>query len=243
MTRDSGEYPVLTPVWAKRREVPADSGVARELAAMEALVRGESSGPEFSLAWGAAWRLSTERRERLRTPFYQVLNHLFFVLEDYPIDPTLRDPGDVTDEELLVEVRAALRRLAAEEGFSVRGPVAREIQLYCRTGGLSAAAGFDALTAALPVEDRRDGEGWVSAEVGCQLEFSAVAPLISEAHLEMILKVSPGDEPGRVAAADAIVTLAVSDEIAWPAVTGVWRAAKSLWDVVRYDSGAGWGAE
>ncbi|MFE3172439.1 hypothetical protein ACFXPA_14415 [Amycolatopsis sp. NPDC059090] len=132
-------------------------------------------------------------------------------------------------------MRAALRRLAAAEGFSVRGPVAREIQLYCRTGGLSAAAGFDALTAALPVEDRRDGDGRVSAEVGCQLEFSVVAPLISEAHLEMILRLSPGDEPGRVAGADAIVTLAVSDEVAWPEVTAVRRTAKSLWDVVPYN--------
>lgn len=229
----AAEYPVLTRVWAKRSEVPADSGVARQLAAMESLVRGELSGPEFSRAWGAAWQLANERGERLEIPFYEVLNHLFFVLEDYPIDPTLRDPGDVTDEQLAAEVRAALRRLAAAEGFS--DPAAREIQLYCRTGGLSAAAGFEALTAELPVEDRRDGEGWVSAKVGCQLEFSTVAPLISESHLTMILEKSPVDERGRVAAADAIVTLTLNADVAESSVTAVRRAAKSLWDVVPYD--------
>lgn len=239
LPRIAAEYPALTPVWAKRSEVPDDSGVARQLAVMESLVRGELSGSEFSRTWGAARQLSNARGERLQTPFYQALDHLFFVLEEYPIDPALRDPGDVTDEELLAEVRAVLRRLAAAEGYSFRGSSAREIQLYCRTGGLSAAVGFEALTAALPVEDRRDGEDWVSAEVGCRLEFSVVAPLISEAFLAAILETFPGRESARVAAADAIVTLRFSGDVAWSAVTEVWRAAKSLWDVVRYDDGAG----
>lgn len=41
-----------------------------------------------------------------------MLNHVFFVLEDYPTDPALCDPGDVTDEEPAAEVRAALQRIA-----------------------------------------------------------------------------------------------------------------------------------
>ncbi|UKD55412.1 hypothetical protein L3Q65_01410 [Amycolatopsis sp. FU40] len=109
-----------------------------------------------------------------------------------------------------------------------------EIRLYCRTGGLGAAAGFEALTAELPVEDRCDGEGWVSADVGCQLEFSAGTPLVAT----MIAEASD-----RVAAADALVTLTLSGDVAWSAVTAVWRAAKSLWDVVPHDDGSGFAVD
>ncbi|MGW7537281.1 hypothetical protein [Amycolatopsis sp. NPDC054798] len=108
------------------------------------------------------------------------------------------------------------------------------IRLYCRTGGLSAAAGFEALTAALPVEDRCDGDGWVSADVGCEIEFSAGTPLVAKAIAEA---------SDRVAAADAVVTLTLSGEVAWPAVTAVWRAAKSLWDVVPHDDGSGFAVD
>ncbi|UKD55411.1 colicin immunity domain-containing protein [Amycolatopsis sp. FU40] len=79
---------------------------------MESFARGEMTGPEFAKTWHAARRLSPERNERWRDPLGQVLNHLFFVLEDYPIDPKLREPDDTTDDELLAEARAALHRLA-----------------------------------------------------------------------------------------------------------------------------------
>ncbi len=110
----AAEYPPVDHAWAKPGDVRADSFVARQLAAMESFVRGELPGPEFARTWFAAWRMSQERGERLRAPLERVLNHLFFVLEDYPIDPTLRDPGDVTDAELLAEVQAALRELATD---------------------------------------------------------------------------------------------------------------------------------
>ncbi|WP_370939214.1 hypothetical protein [Amycolatopsis sp. cg13] len=117
--------------------------------------------------------------------------------------------------------------------------MAYEIHLYCRTGGLSAAAGFEVLTAALPVEDRRDGEGWVSAEVGCQLEFSAGTPVVAA----MIAELVPSDESGRVGASDAIATLTLSGEVESSAVSAVWRTAKSLWDVVPYDDGSGFAVD
>lgn len=117
--------------------------------------------------------------------------------------------------------------------------MAYEIQLYCRTGGLDAAAGFDALTAGLPVEDRCSGEGWVSAEAGCQIEFSAGTPLVAA----MIAEAAPDDPSGRVGAADALVTLTVIGDDEWPTVTAVWRAAKSLWDVVPYDDGSGFAVD
>ncbi|WP_051728688.1 MULTISPECIES: colicin immunity domain-containing protein [Amycolatopsis] len=111
----AAEYPPEVRAWARRSEVPADSFVARELAVMESFARGELSGPEFARSWSTAWRLANERRERVRTPFARVLHEVFYLLEDYPIDPALRDPGDTTDEELAAGVREALRQLAAAD--------------------------------------------------------------------------------------------------------------------------------
>ncbi|GAA1021776.1 MULTISPECIES: hypothetical protein [Amycolatopsis] len=121
--------------------------------------------------------------------------------------------------------------------------MAYEIHLYCRTGGVGAVAGFDALTAgaAVSVEDRHSGEGWVSAEVGggCQLEFSAGTPVVAA----MIAELALSDESGRVVAADAIATLTLSGEVEWSVVSAVWRAAKSLWDVVPHDDGSGFAVD
>lgn len=121
--------------------------------------------------------------------------------------------------------------------------MAYEIHLYCKTGGVAAAAGFEALTegAAVPVENRLNGEGWVSAEVGdgCQLEFSAGTPVVAA----MIAELAPSDESGRLGASDAVATLTLSGEVAWSAVSAVWRAAKSLWDVVPYDDGSGFAVD
>ncbi|MGW7537282.1 colicin immunity domain-containing protein [Amycolatopsis sp. NPDC054798] len=108
----AAEYPPVEHAWAKRSEVPAGTGVGQQLAAMESFARGELSGPEFARIWYAAWQLSRERRERLRDPFERILSGLFLALEDYPIDPALREQGDLTDDELVAEVRAALHRLA-----------------------------------------------------------------------------------------------------------------------------------
>lgn len=121
--------------------------------------------------------------------------------------------------------------------------MAYEIHLYCKTNGLDAAAGFAALTegAAVSVEDRNRGEGWVSAEVGdgCQLEFSAGTPVVAA----MIARLAASDESGRVGASDAVATLTLSGEVEWSAVAAVWRAAKSLWDVVPYDDGSGFAVD
>ncbi|ATY10597.1 hypothetical protein CU254_09075 [Amycolatopsis sp. AA4] len=113
--------------------------------------------------------------------------------------------------------------------------MAYEIRLYCRTGGLSAAAGFEALTATLPVENRWEGEGWVSADVGFQLEVTAGTPLLAGLIAEA--------GPDRTGAADALVTLTLSGEVEWSRVTAVWRTAKSLWDAVPHDDGSGFAVD
>ncbi|MFB9687808.1 hypothetical protein [Amycolatopsis plumensis] len=55
-----------------------------------------------------ARRRADEGDERTGEAVGQALGEVFFLLEDYPIDPDLREPGDLTDAELLDGVRAAL---------------------------------------------------------------------------------------------------------------------------------------
>jgi hypothetical protein len=127
--------------------------------------------------------------------------------------------------------------------------MAYEIQLYCTTGGLTPGEGFDALLARasgesgeLPVSDRSSGAGWVAAHLdpdGCLLQFSAGSPLVAA----MVAEVAPDDPTGRVAAADAVVTLTLSGDVEWAAVSALWRAAKALWDAVAYDEGSGFGVD
>ncbi|MGC4867815.1 hypothetical protein ACLQ3B_20565 [Micromonospora sp. DT53] len=78
---------------------------------MRDLVGGKIAGPDFARAWLAARRRALDAGERLRERFDRVLTDVFYSLDGYAIDPTLRDPDDVTDEELVTEVRMALDHL------------------------------------------------------------------------------------------------------------------------------------
>ena len=128
--------------------------------------------------------------------------------------------------------------------------MAYEIRLYCTTGGIAAGAGFGSLVSLvsangteLRLSDRSSGDGWVAAQLdpvaggtaGCHVEFSAGSPLVAA----MVADGGADDPAGRVSAADAIVTLTLSGEVDWTVVAAIWRAAKSLWEVVPHDDGSG----
>lgn len=80
---------------------------------MRKLVDGQLSAPEFAKAWLGARRKALEGGERVREPFGRVLLDVFYLLEDYAIDPTLREEGDMSDAELAERVREALQRMDA----------------------------------------------------------------------------------------------------------------------------------
>jgi hypothetical protein len=106
----------LKPVghaWAGPSEVEPGSAVAEQLAVMEALVRAELAAPDFARRWLEAHRTAHNRGERLREPFERALGKVFFLLEDYSIDPELRDPEDLTDDELVTGVEQALGKILA----------------------------------------------------------------------------------------------------------------------------------
>ena len=100
--------------WAGPGDVPDDSGVGHQVAAMRDFVAGSITGAELVSAWFAGRRRALDQGERVRPPFQRVLDDVFFVLEDeYAGDPALRGPEDLTDGALQVRLASELDRLAA----------------------------------------------------------------------------------------------------------------------------------
>lgn len=98
--------------WAAPSEVEVGTGVAQQLALMKALVAGEISAPDFAKLWLAARRRSLDEGERVRDKFERILTNVFYLLDDYAIDPSLRGPGDISDETLKNKVDSALDELS-----------------------------------------------------------------------------------------------------------------------------------
>jgi len=99
--------------WASKDEVAAGSATAEQVSLMESLAAGRISAEEFAQSWLSARRRALEPRERLREPFSRILDQVFYALDDYVIDPGLRDADDMTDEQLHAIVREHLAELDA----------------------------------------------------------------------------------------------------------------------------------
>jgi hypothetical protein len=84
-----------------------------QLELMNKLVAGEVSGPEFAAAWLAARRQAIAGGERCRDSFERNLNDVFYLLDDYVIDPALRSSDDITDAQLTEGVCLAVERTIA----------------------------------------------------------------------------------------------------------------------------------
>jgi hypothetical protein len=78
---------------------------------MRDLVNGKIAGPDFARAWLAARRRALDGRERVGEEFDRILVGVFYLLDDYVIDPSLRGPSDMADEELVGKVHDALSDL------------------------------------------------------------------------------------------------------------------------------------
>lgn len=82
-----------------------------QLSLMQDLTAGKISAPEFARSWLSARRRSLNEGERTRERFDRILTDVFYLLDDYVIDPSLRDQDDMTDEELSTKVRESLNEL------------------------------------------------------------------------------------------------------------------------------------
>ncbi|MFG2479377.1 colicin immunity domain-containing protein [Streptomyces fagopyri] len=93
------------------RDVPATSQYGHQLSLMRQLVSGAIDGSPFARQWLEARRRSMDTGERVGNALTTALDEVFYALEDYSIDPSLRDEDDLTDEELRERVADALARL------------------------------------------------------------------------------------------------------------------------------------
>ncbi|MFE0174946.1 colicin immunity domain-containing protein [Streptomyces sp. NPDC059002] len=101
--------------WASKSDVAEGSATAQQMALMESFAADDIGGEEFAVAWLDARRQSLHLRERLREPFSRILDQVFYALDDYVIDPGLRDADDMTNEQLQAQVRESLADLDALE--------------------------------------------------------------------------------------------------------------------------------
>ncbi|CAM5561404.1 hypothetical protein SGLAM104S_01466 [Streptomyces glaucescens] len=110
----SAQHPVLTSVaaayppahraWSRPGDVEPASAAARQLTLLHEFMGGTRSGPEFAQAWWDARRASQANGERIKDPLASLFDRIFMILEDYSVDPEFREPGDLSDSELLTTV-------------------------------------------------------------------------------------------------------------------------------------------
>lgn len=97
--------------WGSPSEVEPGTGVERQVMLIKQLVAGGISAPEFAREWLAARRRVLDEGERVRERFERILTDIFYLLDDYVIDPMLRGPEDMSDEALISRVEEAHRAL------------------------------------------------------------------------------------------------------------------------------------
>ncbi|MFF1446648.1 colicin immunity domain-containing protein [Streptomyces sp. NPDC058274] len=111
LTAVAGEFRPLTKTWKTPRDVPATSHHGHQLELMRQLAAGAVEGPSFARQWLDERRRAMNAGERLGDALTTALDEVFYALEDYSIDPSLRDEDDLTDEELRDQVAHVMTRL------------------------------------------------------------------------------------------------------------------------------------
>lgn len=109
----AGETQPVQRAWASTGDVAGGSATAKQVALMESFAADAISGEDFAEAWLDARRQSLRQGERLREPFSRILDQVFYALDDYVIDPDLRDADDLTNEQLRRQIRGRLTELAS----------------------------------------------------------------------------------------------------------------------------------
>ncbi len=93
--------------------VPPGTALAEQWGLMERLIEGAIGPDDFAEQWLAARRREQAKGERAHGSLRRALDEVFYALEDCTPDPALRDPDDLSDEDLVARVRAALRAAGA----------------------------------------------------------------------------------------------------------------------------------
>jgi hypothetical protein len=99
--------------WSSPEQVAPDSATSEQLSLMQSLVDGDLPADSFARAWLGARRRALADGERVRGGLATALDRVFFDLDDYVIDPSLRDPDDMSDAELRSRVRLTMEELTS----------------------------------------------------------------------------------------------------------------------------------
>ncbi|MFI9294234.1 colicin immunity domain-containing protein [Streptomyces gardneri] len=72
---------------------------------LSAFAQGTCTAADFADGWWEARRAAHSQGERTSGALADLLDRVFMVLEDYTLDPELREPGDLTDSALRERIR------------------------------------------------------------------------------------------------------------------------------------------
>ncbi|MEU9096022.1 hypothetical protein [Streptomyces sp. NPDC048428] len=109
--------------WAHVRNVPDGTSVSHQVCLVRDFTAGAIDGATFARGWLAARRAAHDNGERLHDPLLSAFGQVFSLLEDYSLDPALKDPADLSDspqvaaatavhQELRNAVRESMERVA-----------------------------------------------------------------------------------------------------------------------------------
>jgi hypothetical protein len=109
----AAEFPPTRHSWSRPSDVEPGSAIAEQLDLMRSFANGQIPPADFARGWLAARRRSLDEGERTTSPLTEILDRMFYALDDYAIDPSLHEPGDLTDEQLADVARRALEELTS----------------------------------------------------------------------------------------------------------------------------------
>lgn len=99
-------------VWRTAGDVPADSHVGHQLGLMRTFSTRKVSAEDFARGWLDERRRSLDVHERIGDGLARAMENVFYALEDFAIDPSLRDEDDLTPEQLRAAVDDVLAELS-----------------------------------------------------------------------------------------------------------------------------------
>ncbi|WEV26092.1 hypothetical protein OYE22_13445 [Streptomyces sp. 71268] len=103
-------YPARYVAWGSLRDVPAGTGMARQVAVMRSFAHGEIAAPEFAKGWLAGRRKALRDGERAREWIASDMQEIFAALEEYSFGESPCEPGSLTGDELRARVQSVVLR-------------------------------------------------------------------------------------------------------------------------------------
>lgn len=104
-------FPPSERQWKSVGEIPTDSHTGKQLAFMNEFRDELLDGPAFARKWLFERSRAMNVGERVHDKIASIFDEVFYLLDDYVIDPGLRDLCDMTDETLRRRVSDVLVQL------------------------------------------------------------------------------------------------------------------------------------